>query len=96
MDVKQYENDFEKAEFTVDSDKNTIVYTVKPEKLTGALYEIIPSKGKVPAQLEGRYTSANHAMTALKAYLAAQRTTRTRERDIKTERRENAKVSADS
>lgn len=96
MDVNTYENDFEKQEYSVSTDKALVTYTVKPEKLTGALYEIVPSKGKVPTQLEGRFTSAQHAMATLKAYLDAQKTSKTKERDIKTERRENAKVSTDS
>lgn len=92
MDVKTYETEFEKDGYEISSDKMVASFIVEPRPNSN-LYQIrLAGGGAIPERLKGSYTSAHLAMKKIKEHLGGMKPTKARERDIKTERRESAKV----
>lgn len=93
--TRDYDEDGQ-VTYKVSSTKKKCDYTVRKSNDGFVFYEVGISKGIIPKEISGRFTSPEKALDALGKYLHKSSESTTVQRDKRAERRENAKSRSKS
>jgi len=75
----------EKPKLTITSDKFNHQFVIRPTEDGFVFYEIAVTRGKLPLELQGKYSTMKRALEAVTKYEASAKPSKTKQRDIKYE-----------